>query len=105
MKHNIAEYVAQCPSCQLVKAEHQRPMEKLQPFEIPTWKWDQIAMDFVIGLPKASSVQEAIWVVIDRLTKSTHFLPFKIMDSMEKLGGDVRARSGLTTWRTCLYSV
>jgi hypothetical protein len=85
MKREIAEYVARCPSCQLVKAEHQRPAGQLQPLEIPMWKWDQIAMDFVVGLPKAPSGQDAIWVIVDRLTKSAHFLPIKITDSMEKL--------------------
>jgi hypothetical protein len=77
--------VARCPSCQLVKAEHQRPAGQLQPLEVPMWKWDQVAMDFVVGLPKAPSGQDAIWVIIDRLTKSAHFLPLKITDSMEKL--------------------
>jgi hypothetical protein len=49
------------------------------------WKWDQIYMDFVVGLPKAPSGQDSIWVIIDRLMKSAHFLPIKITDSMEKL--------------------
>jgi hypothetical protein len=47
MRRIIVEYVAQCPSCQLVKVEHQRPIGQVQPLEIPMWKWDQIAMDFV----------------------------------------------------------
>jgi hypothetical protein len=42
-------------------------------------------MDFVVGLPKAPSGQDSIWVIIDRLMKSAHFLPIKITDSMEKL--------------------
>lgn len=53
MKMDIVEYVAQCHSYQLVKAEHQRPVGLLKPLDVPTWKWDQIAMDFVVGLPKA----------------------------------------------------
>jgi hypothetical protein len=61
MKMDIVEYVAQCHSCQLVKAEHQRPTGLLKPLEVPTWKWDQIVMDFVVGLPKAPSEQDAIW--------------------------------------------
>jgi hypothetical protein len=85
MKRNVAEYVARCPSCQLVKAEHQRPTGPLQPLDVSMWKWDQIAMDFVVGLPRAPSGQDAIWVVVDRLTKSAHFLPIKITDSLEKL--------------------
>jgi len=86
MKRDIAEYVAQCHSCQLVKAEHQRPAGLLKPLEVPVWKWDQIAMDFVVGLPKAPSGQDAIWVIVDRLTKCARFLPIKITDSMDKLG-------------------
>jgi hypothetical protein len=85
MKRDIAEYVARCPSCQQVKAEHQRPAGPLQPLSIPEWKWDQITMDFVVGLPRAPSGQDAIWVIVDRLTKSAHFVPFKITDSMQKL--------------------
>jgi hypothetical protein len=73
MKWNIAEYVVQCPSCQFVKAEHQKLAGQLQPLKLPMWKWDQIAMDFVVGLPKAPSGQDAIWVIVDRLTKSVHF--------------------------------
>ncbi|GKB38801.1 putative reverse transcriptase domain-containing protein [Tanacetum coccineum] len=52
---------------------------------IPVWKWENITMDFVTKFPKTSSGQETIWVIVDRLTKSTHFLPVKETDSMEKL--------------------
>lgn len=52
MKHDISEYVAQCPTCQQVKAEPQRPAGPLQPLNVPEWKQDKIAMDFVVGLPK-----------------------------------------------------
>jgi hypothetical protein len=85
MKRDIAEYVAQCPSCQLVKAEHKKPAGQLQLLDVPMWKWDQIAMDFVVGLPKAPSGQDAIWVIIDRLTKSAHFLPIKFTNKLDKL--------------------
>ncbi|XP_051141302.1 uncharacterized protein LOC127258494 [Andrographis paniculata] len=60
-----------------VKAEHQGPMGLLQPLEVPLWKWDSIAMDFVIGLPRAKSGTDAIWVIIDRLTKSAVFIPLR----------------------------
>jgi hypothetical protein len=52
MREDIAEYVAQCDTCQRVKAEHQRPAGLLHPLEIPTWKWDDISMDFIVGLPR-----------------------------------------------------
>jgi hypothetical protein len=68
-----------------VKAEHQRPAGELQPLDVPMWKWDQIAMDFVVGLPKAPSGQDARWVIIDRLAKSAHFLPIKVSDKLDKL--------------------
>jgi hypothetical protein len=74
MKRDIAEYVARCLKCQQVKAEHQRPAGPLQPLIIPEWKWDQITMDFVVGLPRAPSGQDAIWVIVDRLTKNAHFV-------------------------------
>jgi hypothetical protein len=85
MKRDIAKYVAQCHSCQLVKVEHQKPVGLLKPLEVPVWKWDQISMDFVVDLPKAPRGQDAIWVIVDRLTKTGHFLPIKITDSLEKL--------------------
>ncbi|GJT17892.1 putative reverse transcriptase domain-containing protein [Tanacetum coccineum] len=55
-----------------VKAEHQRPFGLLQQPEIPEWKWERIAMDFVTKLPRTSSGHNTIWVVVDRLTKSAH---------------------------------
>ncbi|KAL5542263.1 hypothetical protein UlMin_009973 [Ulmus minor] len=61
MKKEVADYVAKCLTCQKVKAEHQRPGGELQPLEIPEWKWDQIAMDFVTGLPKTTKSHDAIW--------------------------------------------
>ncbi|XP_058769057.1 uncharacterized protein LOC131642912 [Vicia villosa] len=77
MKKEIAEYVSQCSICQQVKIEHQRPGGMLQPLEIPTWKWDSISMDFIVGLPRTRGGHDSIWVIVDRLTKSAHFLPVK----------------------------
>ncbi|KAL5566128.1 hypothetical protein UlMin_029292 [Ulmus minor] len=85
MKKEVAEYVAKCLTCQKVKAEHQRPGGELQPLEIPEWKWDQITMDFVVGLPKTTKGHDAIWVVVDRLTKSAHFISIKTTFSLEQL--------------------
>ncbi|GJR30006.1 putative nucleotidyltransferase, ribonuclease H [Tanacetum coccineum] len=61
----------------VVKIEHQRASGLLQPLEIPVWKWDEISMDFVTGLPRTQRKHDAIWVVVDRLTKSAHFLPIR----------------------------
>ena len=77
MKKKIASFVSRCLTCQQVKAEHQKP--------IPVWKWEKITMDFVTGLPRTQRQHDAIWVIVDRLTKSAHFLPVNIDDSLEKL--------------------
>ncbi|GKE43989.1 putative reverse transcriptase domain-containing protein [Tanacetum coccineum] len=85
MKVDIAMYVSKCLTCAKVKAEHQKPYGLLQQPEIPVWKWERITMDFVSGLPRMPCGYDTIWVIIDRLTKSAHFLPMKKIDSMEKL--------------------
>ncbi|WOG92319.1 hypothetical protein DCAR_0311582 [Daucus carota subsp. sativus] len=85
MKKEIAQWISKCYTCQRVKAEHQKPSGLIQPLEIPEWKWEHIAMDFIIGLPRTKSNHVAIWVIIDRLTKSAHFLPINERFSMDKL--------------------
>ena len=85
MKGDVAKFVSKCLNCQKVKAEHQRPAGELQPIEVPEWKWEQITMDFVVGLPKTVEGYDAIWVVVDRLTKSARFIPMKVTYSVEKL--------------------
>ncbi|GKE63596.1 putative reverse transcriptase domain-containing protein, partial [Tanacetum coccineum] len=85
MKADIATYVSKCLTCTKVKAEHQKLSGLLQQPEIPVWKWERITMDFVIGLLRKPYGYDTIWVIVDRLTKSAHFLPIKKMDSMEKL--------------------
>ncbi|KAL0291840.1 UNVERIFIED_CONTAM: Transposon Ty3-G Gag-Pol polyprotein [Sesamum radiatum] len=85
MKKDVAEFVAKCMTCQQVKAEHQAPAGKLRPLSIPEWKWEKITMDFVVGLPRTFRKHDAIWVIVDRLTKSAHFLPIRQGDSLDKL--------------------
>nr|GEY04771.1 putative reverse transcriptase domain-containing protein [Tanacetum cinerariifolium] len=70
MKRDIAEYVSKCLTCSKIKAELQKPSGLLQQPEIPEWKWEKITMDLVTKLPKSNSGHDAIWVVVDRLTKS-----------------------------------
>ncbi|GJT41143.1 putative reverse transcriptase domain-containing protein [Tanacetum coccineum] len=79
----IAEYVGKCLTCSRVKTECQKPSGLLIQPEIPTWKWERITMDFVTKLPKTSSGHDIIWVIIDRLTKSAHFIPTRATCSME----------------------
>jgi hypothetical protein len=85
MREDIAEYVARCDTCQRVKAENQRPAGLLQPLEIPTWKWDDISMDFIVGLPRTQRGNDSIWVIVDRLTKVAHFLPVKTSYRVSRL--------------------
>nr|GEY37395.1 putative reverse transcriptase domain-containing protein [Tanacetum cinerariifolium] len=75
MKRDVATFVSRCLICQQVKIEHQQASGLLKPLDIHVWKWDEISMDFVTGLPRTQSRHDAIWVVVDRLTKSAHFLP------------------------------
>ncbi|KAJ9561641.1 hypothetical protein OSB04_006801 [Centaurea solstitialis] len=77
MKREVARYVESCLTCLKVKAEHQRPYGKMQPLEIPEWKWKNITMDLITKLPKTPQRFEAIWVIVDRLTKSAHFLAIR----------------------------
>ncbi|KAK2362674.1 hypothetical protein QL285_087716 [Trifolium repens] len=85
MKRDVAEFVASCLTCQKAKIEHQRPAGILQSLDIPEWKWDSISMDFITGLPKTRRKHDSIWVIVDRLTKSAHFLPVRITDTAAKL--------------------
>nr|GEY41339.1 putative reverse transcriptase domain, ribonuclease H-like domain, aspartic peptidase domain protein [Tanacetum cinerariifolium] len=85
MKAEIATYVSKCLTCAKVKIEYQKPSGLLVQPEIPQWKWENITMDFVTKLPKTAAGQDTIWVIIDRLTKSTHFLPMREDDMLEKL--------------------
>nr|GFB56471.1 transposon Ty3-I Gag-Pol polyprotein [Tanacetum cinerariifolium] len=77
MKRDVATFVARCLICQQVKIEHQRASGLLQQLDIPVWKWDEISMDFVTSLPQTKRRHDSIWVVVDRLTKSAHFLPIR----------------------------
>ena len=85
MKADIATYVGKCLTCCKVKAEHQKPSGPLQQPEIPMWKWERITMDFITKLPKTSSGYDSIWVIVDRLTKSAHFIPIKETYKMDQL--------------------
>ncbi|GKD12382.1 putative reverse transcriptase domain-containing protein [Tanacetum coccineum] len=85
MKAEIATYVSKCLTCAKVKAECQKPSGLLVQPVIPVWKWENFTMNLVTKLPKTLTRQDTIWVIVDRLTKSAHFLPIKEADSIEKL--------------------
>ncbi|GJW16977.1 putative reverse transcriptase domain-containing protein [Tanacetum coccineum] len=85
MKAIIVEYVGKCLTCSRVKAECQKPSGLLVQPEIPMWKWEKITMDFITKLPKTLNGHDTIWVIVDRLTKSIHFIPTRETDSMETL--------------------
>nr|GEX56820.1 reverse transcriptase domain-containing protein [Tanacetum cinerariifolium] len=85
MKADIATYISKCLTCLRVKAEHQKPYGLLVQQEIPQWKWDNITIDFVTKLPRTSSGYDTIWVIVDHLTKSAHFLRMREDDSMVNL--------------------
>jgi hypothetical protein len=77
LKKEIAEYIVRCMECQKVKVEHRQPAGLLQPLPIPEWKWDVVTMDFITGLPRTSKQHDSIMVVVDKITKDTHFIPLK----------------------------
>ncbi|GJU20129.1 putative reverse transcriptase domain-containing protein [Tanacetum coccineum] len=85
MKAEIATYVSKCLMCAKVKIEYRKMSGLLVQLEIPQWKWENITIDFVTKLPKTAAGQDTIWVIIDRLTKSAHFLPMREDDKLEKL--------------------
>jgi hypothetical protein len=77
IKKEIAAYGARSDTCCRVKAIHMKHASLLQPLSIPSWKWDDISMDFILGLPTTQKGHDSIWAIVDRLTKSAHFIPVK----------------------------
>ena len=85
MKRDVGEFVERCLVCQQTKTKHQKPSEMLKPLKIPEWKWESDSMDFVTGLPRTMHGHDAIWVIVDRLTKSDHFLPIRMNFNLTQL--------------------
>ena len=85
MESDVAAHVALCDICQRVKEEHQRPVGLLQPLQVPVWKWEEISMDFNVGLPRTRDGYDSIWVIVDRLTKIAHFIPMRTTYTSAKL--------------------
>jgi hypothetical protein len=99
MKRDMAEYVALCDTCQRVKVEHQLPVGLLQPLHVPEWKWEEIAMDFIMGLPRTQLGYDSIWVIMDQLIKVAHFIPVKTTYSGPQLA------ELYMSWIVCLHGV
>jgi hypothetical protein len=77
MKNEVVVYIAKCMECQKVKAEHIHPAGLLQLIPIPEWKWEVVTMDFITKLHRTAKQHDFIMVVVDKLTKATHFIPVK----------------------------
>jgi hypothetical protein len=84
MKREIAKYISECDTCQRIKASHLKVAGPLQPLPKPSWKWEDICMDFIVGLPNTSRHHDSIWVIMDRLTKTAHYLPVHTTHRTEK---------------------
>jgi hypothetical protein len=84
MKREIARYVLECDTCRKVKVDYMKPRGLLQPLSIPDWKWDDISMDFIVSLPLTAYKYNSIWVIMDRLTKSAHFIPVNTNYNIQK---------------------
>ncbi|WVZ89478.1 hypothetical protein U9M48_035881 [Paspalum notatum var. saurae] len=78
MKRAVAEYVAICDTCQRVKAEHQRPAGLLQPLKVPEWKWEEITMDFIVGLTRTQKGDKLAELYISRIV-CLHGVPKRII--------------------------
>ena len=81
----MVKFVEKCLTCQQVKAEHQHPAGMMKPLSIQEWKWDHVMIDFIVGLPRMASGKDSIWVIVDRLTKTAHFIPIRISFSLDRL--------------------
>jgi hypothetical protein len=84
MKHEIARYVYECDTCRKVKADYMKPGGLLQTLSILELKWDDIRMDFIVGLPLTAHKFDSIWVIMDRLSKSAHFIPVHTNYNVQK---------------------
>ena len=84
MKKHVGDFVRRYLTCQQVKAVHQRPVRLLQPLEVVEWKWEHVTMDFVTHLPRTSRGHDTVWVIVNRLSKSAHFLAVRMTFTLEE---------------------
>jgi hypothetical protein len=85
MKHEAARYFSECDTYRKVKGDYMNPGGGLlQPLSIPEWKWDDISTDFIVGLPMMAHKFDLVWVIVDRLSKSAHFIPVNTNYKVQK---------------------
>ena len=77
LKSDLVDYLSKCLEFQQIKIEHGHPASLLQPLPVPKWKWEIVSLDFITGLPRTQKQHDSIMVVVDKLSKSTHFIPVK----------------------------
>ena len=105
MKRHVGYFVRRCLTCQQVKVEHQKPAGVLHPLEVAEWKWEHVTMDFVTYSPRTQQRHDAVWVIVDRLTKSTHFSSRADDLLIGEILPVVHSRDSSATWITSVYSV
>ena len=105
MKRHVGDFVRRCFTCQQVKAEHQKPAGLLQPLEVAEWKWKHNTMDFVTHLPRTQQKHDAVWVIVDQLTKSAHFLAVRMTFAFLEILSVIHSRDSQATWSTSIHSV
>ena len=84
MKKHVRDFVRQCLTFQQVRAEHQRPARLLQSLEVAEWKCEHVTIDFVTHFPRTSRGHDAVWVIVDRLINSAHFLAVRMTFTQEE---------------------
>jgi hypothetical protein len=99
LKRDVAAHVVMCEVCQRVRVKHQRPAGLLHPLKKPEWKWEEIGMDFITGLPRTQKGYVSIWVIMDKFTKVTHSIPVKTTYKVSQLA------ELYMTWIVCLHGV
>ena len=84
MKRHVGDFVQRCLTCQQVKAEHQKLVGLLQPLEVAEWKWEHVTKDFVTYFPQTPRRHDFVWLIVDRLTKSAHFITVRMTFTLEE---------------------
>jgi hypothetical protein len=99
MRREAAHYISECDTYRMVNADYMKTGGLLPPLSIPEWKCDDISMDFIVGLPLTAHKFDSIWVIVDRLFKSAHFIPVHTNYNVQKYAGIYIAHV------LCLYEV